>query len=324
MSVHFIVAALELAQANGHEPGRALEIADIKPELIDEPAARVTETQAARLIQALWDASDDELVGAGPKPVPRGTFRMIALAVLSARDLAGALHRLVEFVRIGMGFEGIEVVGDVETAQLSFHSPSHDQTSQQVAAIFLAVVHRFAGWLIGQQIILTSAQLPGAPRNSIEYVRVYGVSPRFESATAAITFESRYLRAPLIQDEAGLDELLRSSPSALLFRQDYNISTSSRVRRIVERSSTPGAVSVEAAARHLNISAQHLRRLLREEGASFRQIKVDALRDEAVASLVVGRESIEALSRRLGFSEPSAFRRAFRRWTGSSPSAYRA
>lgn len=52
------------------------------------------------------------------------------------------------------------------------------------------------------------------------------------------------------------------------------------------------------------------------------QIREELLRDEAIASLVRGEESIEALSNRLGFSEPSAFRRAFRRWTGNPPRAY--
>jgi AraC-like DNA-binding protein len=207
---------------------------------------------------------------------------------------------------------------------LSFASPSHDQTGQQVAAIFLAVVHRFAGWLVGQQLVLNSARLPGAsPPNAADYVQVYGVAPVFGSTTAEITFAGRYLRAQLIRSESDLDALLRTSPNALLFRQDYNPSASSRVRRILERSSTPGTVSAAAAAKQLSVSDQHLRRLLREEGASFRQIKEDVLRDEAVTSLVRGRETVDALSDRLGFSEPSAFRRAFRRWTGSQPSSYR-
>ena len=92
---------------------------------------------------------------------------------------------------------------------------------------------------------------------------------------------------------------------------------------MIERKRPDEAVMVEDIAKRLNVSAQHLRRLLREEGTSFREIKEEILRDEAIASLVRGRETVEALSDRLGFSEPSAFRRAFRRWTGSPPGSYR-
>lgn len=324
VAIQFVRAALELAHAKGYDTALPLALAGIPPMLIDEDAARVTEAQAARLVQALWDISDDELIGVGPKPVPRGTFRMMALAVIHAPDLNTALHRLVEFIRIGMGFSDVVLAEDDRTGELSFHSAGDDQTSQQVAAIFLAVVHRFAAWLIGRQIVLNSTRLPGAPPpNAADYLQVYGVTPVFGSTTAEITFDGRYLRAQLIRSESDLDALLRTSPNALLFRQDYNPSASSRVRRILERSSTPGTVSAEIAAKQLSVSDQHLRRLLRDEGSSFRQIKEDVLRDEAVASLVRGQETIDALSDRLGFSEPSAFRRAFRRWTGSQPSSYR-
>jgi AraC-like DNA-binding protein len=66
-----------------------------------------------------------------------------------------------------------------------------------------------------------------------------------------------------------------------------------------------------------------MRRLLREEGTSVTRIREDLLRDAAITSLVRGEETVTQLSERLGFSEPSAFHRAFRRWTGSAPGAYR-
>ncbi len=166
--------------------------------------------------------------------------------------------------------------------------------------------------------------LPGAaPPHAAEYLLMYGVAPVFEASTAAITFDSRYLSAPVIRSEEELAEFIRRSPTQLLFRQDYNPTTSSRVRKIIERRRSDEAVTVEDIAKRLTVSAQHLRRLLRDEGTSFRDIKEEILRDEAIASLVRGGETVEELSERLGFSEPSAFRRAFRRWTGSPPGAYR-
>jgi AraC-like DNA-binding protein len=71
------------------------------------------------------------------------------------------------------------------------------------------------------------------------------------------------------------------------------------------------------------MSTQHLRRVLRDEGTSISTLKEELLRDAAIASLVRGDESITALSTRLGFSEPSAFYRAFKRWTGNAPGSYR-
>ncbi|WP_370648224.1 helix-turn-helix transcriptional regulator [Amycolatopsis sp. FU40] len=76
-------------------------------------------------------------------------------------------------------------------------------------------------------------------------------------------------------------------------------------------------------AGRLGISAQHLRRLLRAEKTPIGEIRDAVRRGAAIASLRRGDESIEELARRLGFSEASAFRRAFRRWTGQSPGHYR-
>jgi AraC-like DNA-binding protein len=95
------------------------------------------------------------------------------------------------------------------------------------------------------------------------------------------------------------------------------------VRRILARGlHSDWPPSAEVAAR-LAVSLQHLRRRLRDEGTSITRIREDIIRDAAIASLVRGEESVHELSARLGFSEPSAFRRAFRRWTGSPPGAYR-
>lgn len=325
VAIQFIRAAMESAHLHGLDIRPALNEAHITEQLIGQDATRVTPAQAVRVIQALWDVTDDELLGVGPKPVPRGTFRMMALGVIHAPDLRTALQRLVEFARIGTGFEAVEMTVDGRTTRLSFDPGGRTETDQLLIDAVMVVVHRFAGWLIGRQIILTSAELPGAARpHAGEYLLIYGVAPAFEAPTAAITFDSRYLSAPVIRSEEELAEFIRRSPSELLFRRDYHPTTASRVRKIIERRSGDEAVTVEDIAGRLTVSAQHLRRLLREEGTSFREIKEEVLRDEAIASLVRGGETVEELSDRLGFSEPSAFRRAFRRWTGSSPGSYRA
>lgn len=132
----------------------------------------------------------------------------------------------------------------------------------------MAVIHRFAGWLIGQQIILNSVELLCvAPPHATEYLLIYGITPTFQSPAAAVTFDARYLNAPVVRSEDDLIAFIRSSPNDLLYRQDYHPTTS--------------------VAQRLSVSAQHLRRRLRDEGTSFRPIKEEILRDEVIASLCV-------------------------------------
>lgn len=320
MAIQFVRAAMESAQRHGIDVAEALHGAGINQRLIDQDATRVTRAQANRVVRALWDATDDELLGVGPKPVPRGTFRMWTLGLIHAPDLHTALQRLVEFMAIGTGYDAAEITDYGQTTRFSF-----DPGGEPLLVDFvMAVAHRFAGWLIGEQISLTSVDLPtAAPPHAAEYLLIYGIAPTFGSSSAAITFDNRYLSAPLVRSENDLAEFIRRSPNDLLFRQEYNPTPSSRVRKILERGRHDETFTADDAAKRLNVSAQHLRRLLREEGTSFRAIKEEILRDEAIASLVGGGETVEELSDRLGFSEPSAFRRAFRRWTGSPPGSYR-
>lgn len=324
VAIQFVRAAMESAQLHGLDIEDGLRKAGISAELVRRDATRVTADQARRLVQSLWDSTDDELFGIGPTRVPRGTFRMMTLGLIHAPELRTALRRLVEFSRIATGFEAVEMTEGSQSARLSFDPGGHTQPGQLVVVIIMAVVHRFAGWLIGQRIDLSSVSLPGAaPPYSAECLLIYGIAPDFEAPSAAVTFDNRYLRAPVIRTEQELIEFIRNSPNDLLFREDYNPTTSSRVRRIIERAHGNEAVKADDVAKRLSVSTQHLRRLLREEATSFRDIKEEILRDEAIAGLVSGRETVEELSDRLGFSEPSAFRRAFRRWTGSPPGSYR-
>jgi AraC-like DNA-binding protein len=324
VAIQFVRAAMESAQLRGLDVERALREAGITQELIGQDATRVTSEQATRVVQALWDVTNDELVGVGPTPVPRGTFKMITLGLIHAPDLRTALRRLIEFAGIGTGFEAIEMTEVGGTTRLSFDPGGRTQTDQIVVDVIMAVVHRFAGWLIGERIVLDTVELTSvAPPYAAEYLIIYGVAPTFEVHRAAMTFDDHYLNSPVIRSEDELIEFIRTSPNDLIFREDYNPTTSSRVRKIIERARGDEAATAEDVATRLSVSAQHLRRLLRDEGTSFREIREEIQRDEAIASLVRGGETVEELSDRLGFSEPSAFRRAFRRWTGSPPGSYR-
>ena len=81
---------------------------------------------------------------------------------------------------------------------------------------------------------------------------------------------------------------------------------------------------MESVASQLHISPQTLRRHLREEGSSFQLLKDQLRRDLAIYHLGRHDLPLQDIAEQLGFSEPSAFHRAFKKWTGLTPGAYRA
>jgi len=96
------------------------------------------------------------------------------------------------------------------------------------------------------------------------------------------------------------------------------------VERAMEPLLASGDASAERVASMLGISRQTLYRRLKAEGQTFEELLDDKRRELALDYLKRDRMSVKAAAYRLGFSDPAAFSRAFKRWTGISPSSFRA
>ncbi|MGB7478811.1 MAG: helix-turn-helix domain-containing protein [Burkholderiaceae bacterium] len=79
----------------------------------------------------------------------------------------------------------------------------------------------------------------------------------------------------------------------------------------------------DALADELNLAGSTLRRRLEQEGQSYQAIKDQLRRDLAIDRLLRSTDSVAAIAAELGFAEPSAFYRAFKKWTGARPAEYR-
>jgi AraC-like DNA-binding protein len=115
--------------------------------------------------------------------------------------------------------------------------------------------------------------------------------------------------AKLVQDFA------EPAPEERCFRKE--------VENAIEPMLDSGEVSIERVARSLGMSRQTLYRRLRDEGVSFEAILEAKRRQLAIRYLGTERMSVKSVAYKLGFSDPAAFSRAFKRWTGVSPSEVR-
>lgn len=301
-----------------------MHAAGISPMLLAEERARVTTDQIATLVQALWSTTEDELLGLGAAPMPRGTFRLLSYGILSSPDVATALDRFSRFSRALPAVPPSEISIDEDLVRLSVDLSQIDQPLDLLVDALLATAHRFLGWAIGRKVPLDHVEVPyPRPGDVDDYDLIFGAPVVFDAACAALVCHSDLLAAPLVRSEAELDDFIRHLPGALLARRDYGTSLADQVRNMIKPGRQEQLPSMDDIAARLAMSPQTVRRKLREENTSLREIRDDILRDAAIASLAKGHETVAALSERLGFSEPSAFTRAFRRWTGSPPGSYR-
>jgi AraC-like DNA-binding protein len=313
-----------LGLAHGWDIEAMMRDAGISPSLLAENRARVTASQIATLVQSLWSATDDELLGLGSAPMPRGTFRLLSYGMMSSPDAAIALERFGQFSRALPAVPPCAMSVDGELVRLTIDLSDIDEPLDVLIDALLAAVHRFLGWAIGRKVPLKHVELPySRPPEVDDYDLIFGAPVVFDAVRAALVCGSDLLRAPLVRSEAELDEFIRNAPGDLLAGRDYGTSLTDRVRHMIKPGRQEQLPSMDDIAARLAMSPQTVRRKLREEHTSLREIRDDILRDAAIASLSRGDETVAALSERLGFSEPSAFTRAFRRWTGSAPGSYR-
>lgn len=320
-----VEAFVQLARLRGWNVDAMMIAAGVSPSLLSEGRSRVTGDQATALAHQLWRATNDELLGFGSAPVPPGTLRMLCFALLlGSPELGQALDRFDQFERALPGIPPISVDVDGSAATLTIDISGLGEPLDLLVDSLLAATHRTLGWAIGTRIRLQQVHVPHPrPANVDDYDVIFGAPVVFGASAPALLFDAAVLSAPILRSHDEIDAFLRNAPGEILARRDYGIAITDRVRRILRPGPDGNWPDADQIARQLAMSPQTLRRKLRDEDTSLSRIRDHILRDIAVTSLANGHETIAALSARLGFSEPSAFTRAFRRWTGHPPRAYR-
>jgi AraC-like DNA-binding protein len=191
-------------------------------------------------------------------------------------------------------------------------------------SLILFNTHRFANWLVQESLPIQEVRIMGPPLADLsDYRRMFLAYPTvFEQTDTRLTLSRVLLDKRVTQNEQTLRHFLRH-PVLIMLTQNYSQNSwtaqvKNRVRRDLE--TMPELNEVATA---LDIHPQTLRRRLSSEGTNFKEIKNQLRRDTALHFLGKQGLSIEEIAYRAGFSESSAFIRAFKGWTGVTPYTYR-
>lgn len=160
------------------------------------------------------------------------------------------------------------------------------------------------------------------PENLTEHRRIFRAPLRFAQPANQLVISRALLDRPLIKSDPGLSAMLDRCLRAALERIPPVTTLSGRVRHLLAIDLT-GNVGVESVAQKLHMSRRTLHRQLADEGTSFRQLLDDLRRELATRYLSEPRMATATVAFLVGFSEPSAFHRAFKRWYGTTPAEYR-
>ncbi len=325
ISVYFVRAVLKNAVARGLDPVQLLRDNRISPRLVEEEDARISMERFADLQVGTMLAMGDEMLGYGPAPMPIGTWSMMCHAVINCENLGQALARYCRFFGLFQHDNNPRFTVEGELATVRIGGDEIPQASAEyVDELALFNCHRFASWLVQEHLRLEAVNFRHAPpRHIAEYRPMFLGNPVFfEQDHTEMILTSGMLERPVLQNEQSLRRYLRHPVLVMLSQQYDQTSWTARVKSILRNDLTDLA-ELDAVSARLDLHPQTLRRRLGKEGTSFSEIKSGLRRDVALHYLGKQGLSIEEIAHRAGFSESSAFIRAFKGWTGVTPYTYR-
>ena len=158
--------------------------------------------------------------------------------------------------------------------------------------------------------------------SALPYQRVFGTAVRFQEETNRIVFPKSLLNAPMPRRDDALHGLLAAEIARQKGAQRYDPDILARVRYQIERLLPRGVCDLDRVSLACNLPSWSVKRKLRARGLSFQDLLVTVRREMAQAYLVERRMPATEVALSLGYSELSAFSRAFRQWTGLTPREY--
>ncbi len=316
-----IVDALDSA---GIASGPVLLSAGFELTAFDDPNLRHSVLSTQALWRAAATAFADPACGLRiSRHVRPTTFHALGYAVLASVTLREALVRLVHYSTLIGDEARLSLETSDTTARLSFtHSPGDEPMPPEGIDAVMSLIVRTCRVLTDRSFRLELVeQRRTAPSNDLPYQRFFRCPVTFSALSDTLTFSALALDQPLPNANPELarhnDDLVRRSLAELAQGNLVD-----RVRTAIAEGAL-GDASPARVARALGLSERSLQRHLAKLGTSFADVLNETRREIACSYLREARWSVTEVAFLLGFDDASSFARAFRRWTGQSPSDFR-
>jgi AraC-like DNA-binding protein len=320
------LALVRTAEEQGAVWKELLAGTGLDEELLHSPEAKISYGTFGILVANALGATQNPSLGLDfGRRVHLGNLGVLGLALLTSANAGAALEVALQYYRVlAPGWE-ISLAVDGSNAVLTA-TPAVDYGPMLPFATeaLLVAVEGQARFLLGGPAPVVRVELGyEAPPYQARYAEIAGCPIVFGEATTRVIFEASILDAPLRWADpiAARDASRRCAD--LLAELDKAEGLVGRVHKLLS-ASMMGYPTEVAIARELQTSPRTLRRGLSQLGTSYQTLLDEHRHKQALMLLRTTRLPAETIATRLGFADVRSFRRAFKRWTGQIPSAFRA
>ncbi|HEX6730464.1 MAG TPA: AraC family transcriptional regulator [Pyrinomonadaceae bacterium] len=318
---------INLAAQYSVKPADMYAAINLNASVLSDPDNRIPFAQLVELYEKASQLTGDKNFGLhmGEVVDPK-LFDVVGYSALNSATLGEAFARVARYHSIWTDGAVIKVeisqaISAIIYRYVDESIGEHRQDSEMTFAGFVTLCRMAAdpNW----RPILIEFQHP-KPDDISEHVRLFRCEVKFNATVNRLVFDSSSLALPIARADPGLCRMLDRHAEDLLAKFPPRDTLIENARTIIRKELNGGNPSLERVALKLGLSGRTLQRKLHEQGTSHNNL-VDQIRRELATRYLREREmAICGVAYLLGFSEPSSFHRAFKRWTGVTPKEYRA
>ena len=249
----------------------------------------------------------------------------LAYVVIHSPTVANAMQNIERYIRIHNEAAKVSFTIEHRLAYLRFFvSALPPESSRQHSEYTMALIVRAFRTMAGDACRPKEVRfVHAAPAAAAAHSRFFGCRVAFGHEINTLVFDRDVIERLVPAADPKLYRILKRHAERVLSELPPEADLPGRVRRAVVETMGKGAPQLAGVAERLAMSPRTLERQLKAEGTAFRDLVDDTRRRFAYDYLRSGRQTVTEIAFLLGYSEVSAFNRAFRRWTGSTPLAYR-
>lgn len=275
---------------------------------------------------------DDDILGARlGMAIPRGTFGLLEFAAHIGPDLQAVVDVTIETTPLVSPVARVElrVEEGADLAHFCHHVDVEGGYGRHPAEMSVAAIYAGGRRAVGDALVWSEVFFTHdapSPSTQQRLAELFGCPVRFSAACNGFSFPTSMLRLPTRMHDDVLHGFLRAQAAREMAARPRGAMDpfTAQVADVVQRALTHRtSVEMAAVARTLAVSTRTLQRRLAERGTSLSRVLDHVREAEARRLLLATERRVEEVADALGFADVSAFGRAFRRWTGQSPTTWR-
>lgn len=324
---HYADILCQLVEEMGGTRQAVLAGAGLRASQLGHPDNFITVNQFTALCRAALIESDEPALGLEyGRRLKFTTHGSLSQAAISCDTIEHALNVLIKYFRLRFAYMDLQFFVEDDSAVLQLDI-SHD-----VADLYQFNVEVVMASLMDVNLLLFGPRLLEGGRCRVDYPQpghieayrsLFGHGISFEQGVNQLRFRREFLGLPISLSNPVARRLAEAQCEEELRMLEDSATASTRVVRLMASVKGGRLPGLEEVAERLNVSSRTLRRQLSAEGVGFQGILDDVRHQRALELLQRSRLSIDEIAYRLGYSDPSNFGRAFRKWEGMSPTAWR-